>query len=319
MSEASFLRVQCRAAFDYIYTYLLRDRDWPQLHCAISAYERRSEAGEMMAYFYTLPILSCMTVGGRVEQAMPLAAAWILYDLASDIFDDLQDQDKPDAPWQQWSADQAMLVGVGALFAAQLGIAFLTVPDRARAEIQRAIADAGLQAARGQSLSVHSYSVSDYFQRTVANTGIVFATMAWAGARIHTEDSKHLSALYDYGLALGMLLQIWDDCMDLSPAAAVSDLARGNYTLPILYALAQTEHPCHGRLASLVHGQGLVTLEARVEVVQLLHEMQAWPFVMAMAKAYEQKALVAVERFSHEQTIFLRGYVERLFQSFIDR
>jgi competence protein ComQ len=319
MSADTILRVQCRSAFNYIYSHLLNAREWPHLHCAISAYERRSEGGGMMEYFYTLPILTCTVVGGSAEQAMPLAAAWILYDLASDIFDDLQDQDKQDLPWHQWTSDQAMLVGVGALFAAQLGLASLKTSNRAQAEIQRTIADAGLQAARGQSLSMQTLSVTDYFHRTVANTGLIFASIAWAGARIHTEEPKQLSALYDYGLALGMLLQIWDDCVDLSPAALVSDLARGNYTLPILYALAQTDHPCHSRLASLVHGQTTVTPEAQVEVVQLLHEMQAWPFVVAMAKAYEQKALTAVAGFSHEQTMFLRGYVERIFQSFHDR
>lgn len=319
MSADSILRRQCEVAFAFIHSHVLKEREWSKLHGAVSAYEKRCDGSCMMEYFYTLPILSCMAVGGTAERAIPLTGAWILYDLASDIFDDIQDRDRKDLPWNHWPPDQAMLVGVGALFAADLCLASLETDDTARVEIQRTIADAGLQAARGQSIPGDNLSLRDYFQRTIANTGVVLASILWAGARLWTSDQRHLSALYDYGLALGTLLQLWDDCVDLQPSRLVSDLARKHYTLPILYALSQTDHPQYGRLAYLLHQDNLTDPQDVTEVVQLLHEMRTWPFIVAMAKAYEQKALAALEVFPHGHTTFLREYVERIFRSFVDR
>ncbi len=260
----------------------------------MAAYQKRCKENPEWHYFYGLPILGCSAVGGNPDQAIPLSAAWILYDLASDIFDDLQDQDKPTLPWLQWSPDQAMLVGVGTLFTADLCLTFLEGEAEACAAIQRRVAQAGLQAAHAQSISTDTLSVPDYFHRIIANTGAVLATITWAGARSHTDNPVYLNALYQYGLALGTLLQLWDDCVDLSPADLVTDLSRHTYTLPILYALEQTDHPSHKRLCSLLYPRQNMT-EAEVEdLLHLLHEVQVWPFMVAVAKAYEQKALTAL-------------------------
>jgi len=310
------LHDHCSQAFDYIRRDVLAEQDWSALQSAIAAYEKIHLTDSKLTSFYLLPVFGSIAVGGKTERATPLTSAWILYDLASDIFDDLQDQDKKNLPWMQWTPDQAMLVGIAALFAAQRSIVSLDVDERVIREIQRAVSDAGLQAARGQALLSDTPSLHDYFHRTIANTGLVLATMVWAGGRLYTDDPKRLSFLYSYGLSLGVLLQMWDDCIDLSPSTLVNDLARRHYTLPIIYALSQTENPGHKRLCYLVKQAGNLTQDELCEVMNLLNEMHASRFVTAMAAAYEFKALSALHEFPTHNISLMRTYVEQISKRF---
>lgn len=307
----SCIHAHCLDAFVCIRQAIHGQEPWPLLEEAVSFYEEVwRNGGRLMDYYYALPGMSCVAVGGDWRAALPLTAAWILYDLASDIFDDLQDQDKPEAPWLHWRSDHAMLVGLGALFAAARCQAALDLDGQACREIQEAIAEAGLLAAQGQAVATAATEPTAYFRRIVANTGMVFAAIAWSGARIHSNKPRELEALHRYGLALGVMLQLRDDCIDLTSGDDVNDFVRGIRTLPLLYALNLEERSNHPRLNTLfAEGDGW-NADSRQDVLQALNEVGAWSFMQAMMRAYQQKAIQALTPLPSEQTQLLRAYIE---------
>ncbi|MCB0019082.1 MAG: hypothetical protein KDE09_14935, partial [Anaerolineales bacterium] len=101
-----------QATYDFIYSQVLLNADWLD---AVAVVESRQASfnGSYGIYSDILPILTGAAAGGDAHRAIPLAAAWVLYDLASEIFDDLQDRDGKDRIWNQWPPARAMSVGLG--------------------------------------------------------------------------------------------------------------------------------------------------------------------------------------------------------------
>lgn len=316
--DADFILGQYEAVFAFACVRVLQGHDWPDLAEAVAVNKRRCDHSQLMQKHTIMPTLTCVATGGDAEQVVPLTAAWLLYDLASDVLDDVQDHEHKDLSWNHWPPDRAMLVGTGLLFAAQLCLAGLDAPADVLAEIQEALARTGLMAAQAQTIATNDLSLSSYLHRIIANTGIVYATAAWMGARVHSRDPRILKPLREYGLALGTLIQIRDDCVDLSVSRVASDLARGNYTLPVLYALAQTGDPNHGQLQALIRSGNPVPLEQVEDVVQILQEMKALSYTTAVAKVYEQKAMAALDELPEHDTACLRVYATDIFATFFE-
>ncbi|MGH2544713.1 MAG: polyprenyl synthetase family protein, partial [Ardenticatenaceae bacterium] len=262
------------------------------------------------------PILTCIAAGGDAARAIPLAASWFLYDLASNIFDDLQDSDDHSLPWSSWGPGRAINVGLGTLAAAQLCLSLIKAAPKTQTEIQQAMARTFLLAARGQGLPEEEPLLAWYFEHILAKSGLVFATVAWAGARIHSQDTEQLKMMHDFGLALGALIQLGDDCYDLIPRQASGDLSLGQFTLPMIYGLSQRERPQHARLAALLRADRAMTPEEIEEARQILVDMSAIPFSLSVAKVYEQKALAALDACCLEDSIYLRNYVSQLLPPF---
>jgi octaprenyl-diphosphate synthase len=86
-------------------------------------------------------------------------------------------------------------------------------------------------------------SVPDYLRMIEMKTAALFAAAAGLGARLNGVPQSVQEALHSFGLKLGTVYQIYDDCLDLvgdeSKAGKTlgTDLARGKLTLPILYLL----------------------------------------------------------------------------------
>ncbi|MFQ5433810.1 MAG: polyprenyl synthetase family protein [Anaerolineae bacterium] len=248
----------------YIFDEALHGLDWPDL-IAVIKFEQALIHNIGSGYGTILPIQTCVAVGGEAETAVPLAAAWLLYNLASDIFDDLQDQDGKERPWNAWEPARAMNVGLGLIAVANQCLARLpTMPDAHR-DILNAWAQTFALAARGQSNVGERPSLETYFRQTIAKSGLIYATVARAGARLGTCDSSLIDAMYDYGYALGMVVQIVDDCRDLAPGEVASDLANGAFTLPVIYALSQKEANGFPELSALSTASGSLSSEDLIE------------------------------------------------------
>jgi heptaprenyl diphosphate synthase len=89
-----------------------------------------------------------------------------------------------------------------------------------------------------------SRSESAYMTCIAAKTASLMATSARIGGLMSGANRSSVEALTEYGHALGMAFQIWDDVRDLlsdedhigKPAG--HDLVEGTYTLPVIRALA---------------------------------------------------------------------------------
>ncbi|HWE56783.1 MAG TPA: polyprenyl synthetase family protein [Acidimicrobiales bacterium] len=83
-----------------------------------------------------------------------------------------------------------------------------------------------------------------YFSSIGGKTASLMSTAARVGGLTAGADQAIVEALTDYGYALGITFQIWDDIRDLVATDDVlgkpagHDLVEGTYTLPVLRALA---------------------------------------------------------------------------------
>lgn len=303
------------ATFAFIEAIYLTDRPWPHLQEAV-IWRQQALAQDYSSYNALLPALATYAVGGSTEEAVPLTAAWVLSNLASDLFDDLQDQDEKHHPWIQWPPDQVMMTGLGLLFAAQQSLASLDTTHETHRLILERWARTGLLAAQQQAAE-RPHTTAAYFRQIAAKSGMIYATVTWSGACFAGAPAETVAALEEYGLAIGMLLQLRDDCWDVGVESA-GDLQAGRVTLPLLYALSRTDHPRHSQLQTL-WDTGARSPEETREIGAILQEMDAFRFVVAMARVYEQKALAALKPLPVERTAPLCTYATHLFETLLNR
>jgi heptaprenyl diphosphate synthase len=105
---------------------------------------------------------------------------------------------------------------------------------------------------RGQVLELqHLFDVTRteeaYASAIEGKTAALFATAARTGGMVSGVDEPTLDALTSFGHHLGMCFQVVDDVLDLTASDealgkhAGQDLLEGVYTLPVIYALGESE------------------------------------------------------------------------------
>lgn len=266
--------------------------------------ERRKEPSFISTDVF--PALACQAAGGDPRQAVPLSAAWLLNILAGRIFDDQQDEEGDQQAWMRARAIDSTSVGLFALGAANAALSHLQVGRDTLSEIICAFGNIVALSARAQTdrLDLKGLTLERYLANIAAKTGIVFATAAWSGARTAEEDASEFAmrALHDFGMNLGMAIQIADDCVDLRE----TDLSRQHFTLPVVFALNQVDHPQHPRLVSLLEKRTGQHWEE--DIVALLEETGALEWAMNVASLYRAKALAALETLPREDVKALIAY-----------
>ena len=306
-----FIQDQIAAIYDLIQKVILRDLAWPEVSALIASRQAHNQNElSVPAYGITLPILTCLAVGGEADKAVPMASSWALLELAGQLLDDLQDQDNDEAPWSDWPAAKSALISTTLVLAAQACLAELTVDTTAKSDIIRFLSQACMQGARGQLMVPQTTSLEAYFKQLVAKAGVTIAAVAYAGARIHTDNDESLQLIYDFGLNLGILMQLNDDLRDLSTGSVVNDLKTGYYSLPVLQALTQTNHVHHAHLSQLLAAEPLSD-PIITEIVDILAEMGAFSLALSMAHVYRQKALQCLQSFPPENVVYLQDFLER--------
>ncbi|MGH2537472.1 MAG: polyprenyl synthetase family protein, partial [Candidatus Promineifilaceae bacterium] len=293
--------------YDFIEETVLPPLAWSRFEIILKAYRAR-RATTVHAYVDTLPVFTCMAAGGSPDRAIPLSAAWVFYIFASYVLDDLQDDEGQEQPWYG-GVKTALPLGFFALGAAKAALAHLEADEGTLAEILGALGNTMALAATAQSeqLTLEELTVERYFKNLAAKAGLIFATGAWAGARLATSDSDVLEAFYQYGLNMGMGGQITDDCLDL----ARGDLANKVFTLPIIYALSQTRHSQHSHFVALLEAGEGGSDGWIAEANEILEAMGAIEWSLRAAKAYAGQALAALEPFPEERVRPLIEYVTK--------
>jgi hypothetical protein len=291
------------ASYHFIHRDLLPPFNWPAFETFLEKYQAdRITTGR--ADIDVLPVAACMSAGGQAEQVLPVAASWILYILAGRLFDDLADGEGGERPW--FDGHRSLTAMSGCLFAVSTANAALSYLDGATMYRDIATAFSHTLALAVKSENSRSplsqLSVEAYFETIAAKTGLVFATGAWAGGRTVTDDEAVLDALYKYGLHLGMMTQILDDCLDLK-----TDLANQVWTLPIIYAVTQETHPAYKRLHKLLTQQR-PTQNWIDEAAAVLAEMNAVSWSLQIAEAYRRQTVDIIKTLPYHQDV-LTHYV----------
>ena len=273
----------------FIKNNVLQPFQWPSFEHVLDKHWENTAArgGRAMDIF---PLAACVAAGGTIQPAIPVAASWSLYLFAGRVFDDIADGEGADRELFTGSkAPTPLSACLFAVSAATAALSSLNDPAAYR-DIVTMFSHTLALAAKSENgqMPLTSLSVEAYFETIAAKTGVVFATGAWAGGRTATVDADILNALHTYGLHVGMMTQILDDCVDLK-----TDLCNEVWTLPLIYGLSQTADPLHERLTQLTAQQSPIEAWAD-EVASTLTQMNALSWSRQVAEGHRQEAVRAI-------------------------
>lgn len=113
-------------------------------------------------------------------------------------------------------------------------------------------------------------TLQDYMDKSYYKTASLIAASTRSAAIFSGVSSSVCEQMYDYGLQLGLAFQVVDDILDFTQTSeqlgkpAGSDLAKGNLTAPVLFAL-EKEPELRDLIAGEFTDEG--SLEAAIALV----------------------------------------------------
>jgi geranylgeranyl diphosphate synthase type I len=226
-------------------------RDVASYHLGWTDADRRPvERGGGKAVRSALALLSARAAGAPAQVGVPGAVAVELVHNFSLLHDDLMDGDverrhRPTA-WTLFGEANAILTGDAMLALASRVL--LELGTRRGATAAMLVADATLALVRGQAQDMAFETRSDVgleecLEMAVGKTGALLAASAAIGAVLADAPEPRITALVEYGEALGLAFQLVDDLLGIWGAPEVtgkpvmSDLRARKKSLPITYAL----------------------------------------------------------------------------------
>jgi len=245
---------------------------------------------------------------------MPVAAAWRSLHLAAKFLDDVEDGD--DILLNEQIIPPAVAINLGTGFIAIANAVLMEWGGRNGDGALRALLGAEfnrtiLQMAIGQHADITQRGQVDlesYRQVMAAKSGNFFLLGSWAGARLATEDETALSHYESFGYNLGMMLQLNDDLKDFRQTGSQGDIAAGQYTFPIVYALSVASPLEKKRLQGLL-AKAETDETAEREAKTLVRQLGGEVYLLAEILRYRRRAMAALDAIGAEEEI--RSQMER--------
>lgn len=136
-----------------------------------------------------------------------------------------------------------------------------------------------------------SLSIEAYLQKSYYKTASLIANSSKSAGLLSNVSPEVAQNLYNYGRNIGLAFQIVDDILDFTSSTetlgkpASSDLASGNLTAPVLYALEENPH-----LERLIEQQ-FKKAEDLAEAIALIKESNGIERSQELAVQHAQKAV----------------------------
>lgn len=197
---------------------------------------------------------SALAVGGEVARVLPAAVGAECGHVASLIHDDIIDRDdlrrgRASVP-RKYGTDDAIVAGdalIFDLFASLADCRDAGVPDDRVVSALAAVARAGLDLCRGQSLEseltrTRSFDEDGYLRVARLKTASYFRGACESGAMLGGGSAESVAALGAYGDDLGLAFQIHDDLLSYvsdtgtTGKPVTSDVQNARMTLPVIHA-----------------------------------------------------------------------------------
>lgn len=242
-----------------------------------------------------LPLLVYVAISKQsYKVAIPLAACWTLQLAAAHLLDSAQDNGRT----------QDVNAGIAALGIANVALVQLSADHDTMCDILDAFGRVTVLGANAQDSERGRIirTRAEYCQTVAGKAATIISAGVWSGGRLASNDPAVLSILKEFGLAWGMATQISDDCLDLE-----EDLGNGLFTLPMIEAVSNTNHPDHPLLETLSRKPFLQVSEVQT-IANILREMGTIDACRRMARAYQVQAAAAFSILP-ELEPFFRDYV----------
>lgn len=268
-----------------------------QGHLATTAVSIISSQDELTLHF--LPSISCGSLGGNPDKAVPITAAWQFIRLAAKLLDDVEDGEIRD------HGAQTTNMGAGYLFAAYSALEKLAESGFSYEHVNRVIKrfnQACLHTCAGQDTDLTFRwgqivpTPDDWLEVAQAKSGMLFAWASWAGAVAAGADEELQDVLWKYGLQLGILVQIADDYNGIWSTTVKTDLSGNGVTLPLSYAYFVSSKDEREILLNLLQEANLGNTEAISKARDLLSTLDAQRFILAAAQVQRCRAIETIRK-----------------------
>lgn len=202
----------------------------------------------------------------KVENLQSLAIALELIHMATLVHDDVIDEAStrrgiPTAN-VKWGNQMSVLTG-DYMFAKAFA---LVAEHRCQKEVLRSLSDVICSLSEGEIIQNSEafdpkQTEEEYAERIAKKTANFIAASCELGAIVAKHSEKDIEALKEYGYCLGMAFQVTDDILDITASSeqlgkpAGNDIVQGMVTLPVIRALAVSEHK--EELAEIVATRGM--------------------------------------------------------------
>jgi len=193
-----------------------------------------------------LSLIVCEDICGRYEHALPSAAALQLLRSAAEIFDDLEDADKPASIPARYGPARAINIATGLIMLAEQSLTRLAArgvaADTALSVIE-SVNRSYLTACAGQHLdlaatSPGAISEEQYLKIAAMRSASPVECACRAGALLAGAAPGLAAKAGDYGRHIGLSAQIANDIGGINDGR---DIVSRKITLPTIFALSQAD------------------------------------------------------------------------------
>lgn len=242
-----------------------------------------------------LPLMVCEAICGRYRHALPAAAAIQLFMAAGDVFDDIEDADSPESLSARYGPAVATNVATTLLSLAEKSIMRLKgrdVADSVIVHVADTVNSFFNSACAGQHLDLSlssemAISEDDYLRVVDMKTASQVECACHIGALLANARQESVNIFAKFGHNLGMAAQITNDIRGVTRG---SDIQKRRITLPVIYALTQTDSKVRNQL-ELAFRKETESVLSFAEIRDLLFRAGAIHYTMIKMEYYKQLAL----------------------------
>ncbi|NDI36866.1 polyprenyl synthetase family protein [Chengkuizengella sediminis] len=220
----------------------------------ISQYDHVSELKELVLSFINeqtkydmhwskLTLYSHRMFGGKSDHIYKVAAITELIFLASDILDDIQDQDHLTKPWMQHPKDY-MFNTVLTIVLRAIGELNKIFEGKPTALSVSKVNDLIIQSIHGQQLDIQNTisTEEEYFFMLEQKSSSLIRLACYMGySSIENNDSNLTKILDELAAIAGIIHQLENDMNDILITDQKNDLLHKKRTLPVLYLLKHND------------------------------------------------------------------------------
>ncbi len=263
-------------------------QEWPEFRQLLLNHLSREPVWNL-----ALPVFSCQAVGGASDDAIPVAVAWSTLHYSAHIFDAIQDGQS--LPVELGSSEKAISFATAMMFTGHQIIG--SIPNvEATQRLVMLISEAGFYSSMGQYASIdHNYddlpvreALEAYWQTVIYKSGSIFRVATGGGAAVGTSSWDQINAIGAFGNAIGVMLQVIDDCRDVLSPNLHTHHSNYEVSLPLLLYRAAVTRKEHARLDTISLPQ------KRDELFRLLQSANVPQVIVSILQEWRQRALISL-------------------------
>jgi len=240
-----------------------------------------------------LPGLCCQAAGGEIHLTKEVSAAWILLHIAGHLVDSVEDGDRVAEIEALGGPGSAINVANGYFLSAALMLNDLSKKKHTKNQARKISADfyntiLFMTSGQHQDINLSQLPLKQWWQVAEAKTGSFFSLACRSGACLGTDNANKIAAFSDFGLHLGLMLQVHDDIEDLQllMAEETAEIPNGfERSLAITYAVDVLPESAQSQLTALVASHSNDPEEIN-KVIDLLDRSGAGLYLLAEMESH---------------------------------